>query len=250
MSDIPEKEEQNKADKLRAKSIYLLPNLFTTASLFAGFYAVVAAMKGMYDVAAIAIFIGMLADGFDGRVARMTGTHSAFGAEYDSLSDMVTSGIAPALVSYSWGLHYLGKLGWLCAFIYTAATALRLARFNVAVDKADKRYFYGLPCPSAAAVIASSIWLVQIFHWQNEFLYIIFGFMNVVLGVLMVSNVRYYSFKQFNLKSSVPFLTILLVVLIFVGVALDPPAILFVFFVGYALSGPIMALFDWPKKRK
>lgn len=246
MSELPE----DKKEHWRSKSIYLLPNLFTTAALFAGFYAVVAAMKGLFDVAAIAIFIGMIADGFDGRVARMTGTHSAFGAEYDSLSDLVGFGVAPALVSYSWGLHYLGKLGWLCAFVYCAATALRLARFNTSTTSLDKRYFYGLPCPSAAAVIASSIWLFELLGWHNEMLYVFVGALNVAMGVLMVCNVRYSSFKTLNLKDKVPFIVMLLTVIAFVMVALEPPVVLFVVFGAYAASGPLFHFFGVPRLKK
>ncbi|PIQ44268.1 MAG: CDP-diacylglycerol--serine O-phosphatidyltransferase [Gammaproteobacteria bacterium CG11_big_fil_rev_8_21_14_0_20_46_22] len=246
MTDTPEE----KNDAWRAKSIYLLPNLFTTAALFAGFYAVVAAMKGMFDVASIAIFIGMIADGFDGRVARMTGTHSAFGAQYDSLSDLVGFGVAPALVSYSWGLHYLGKLGWLCAFFYCAATALRLARFNSSTAQFDKRYFYGLPCPSAAAVIASSIWLLDFLGWHNSLLCGLLGALNIAMGLLMVSNVRYSNFKSLNLKGKVPFMVVLLMVLAFVMVALEPPGVLFIVFGAYACSGPALYFLNLTKKSK
>jgi len=244
MTNQPEVQEK----KLK-KGFYLLPNLFTTAALFAGFYAVVAAMKGMFDIAAMAIFIAMVADGLDGRVARLTNTQSAFGAEYDSLSDMISFGIAPALVAYSWGLHTLGKLGWLSAFVYAAATALRLARFNTSTSSNDKRFFYGLPCPAAAAVVASTIWVLQLLSLRNDFLIFIVGVVTILMGVLMLSNVRYHSFKQVDLKGRVPFIAIIILVLVFVGIALDPPVILFLGFVGYAISGPIMMLFLSKPKR-
>ena len=152
------RETKKHSRHLRRRGIYLLPNLFTTLGLFFGFYAIVAALKGHFDQAAIAIYIGMIFDALDGRIARLTNTASPFGAEYDSLSDMVTFGIAPALVAYSWGLYNLGKIGWLVAFLYAAATALRLARFNIQIGQVSKRYFVGLPCPVAAAVIAGMIW--------------------------------------------------------------------------------------------
>src|SRR3990167_9105499 len=161
-----QQDQQDQMSGISQRGIYLLPNLFTTAALFAGFYAIVAAMKGFYETAAIAIFIGIIADGLDGRVARLTSTQTAFGAQYDSLSDMASFGIAPALVMYSWSLIYLGKLGWLAAFIYAASTALRLARFNTQVIE-DKRYFQGLPSPSAAGVLASLVWMGSTYELQG-----------------------------------------------------------------------------------
>jgi CDP-diacylglycerol---serine O-phosphatidyltransferase len=234
------------------KGIYLLPHLFTTAGLFAGFYAIVAAMKGLFGVASVAIFIAMLADALDGRVARLTGTQSAFGAEYDSLSDMVAFGIAPALVAYTWGLHNLGKLGWLAAFLYAAATALRLARFNVHVDDADtdKRYFKGLPCPAAAGFIAGMIWLQYIFLLRGGIVDISIGILMVIVAILMISNVHYRSFKDIDLKGSVPFINVLIILLFFVGIALDPPYVLFAIFALYLVSGPFGALSRRCKKDK
>ena len=233
----------------RRRGIYLLPNLFTTAALFSGFYAIVAAMHGRFEPAAIAIFVAMLLDGVDGRVARMTNTQSDFGAEYDSLSDMVSFGLAPSLVIYEWALSDLGKLGWLAAFIYTATAALRLARFNTQVEHADKRYFQGLASPSAAAIIAGSVWVGETYAVAaGELSYLIWG-LTVAVGLLMVSNVRYYSFKTFNLRDKVPFVAILVIVLILVLVSSNPPVVLFSVFFGYALSGPVLTLVQLRQRR-
>jgi CDP-diacylglycerol---serine O-phosphatidyltransferase len=233
----------------RRRGIYLLPNLFTIAGLFAGFYAIVTAMEGYYNYAAIAIFVAMIMDFFDGRVARLTNTQSAFGAELDSLSDMVSFGVAPALVIYSWSLEGLGKLGWLAAFIFTAAGALRLARFNTQVLVADKRYFQGLPIPAAAGVLASMVWLCVDSEILGDVVSMMTAILAIIIAILMVSNVRYYSFKEIDLKGRVPFVAILLVVLAFVGISLDPPKILFLIFFCYALSGPILTLRAFYKAR-
>ncbi|MFP3874431.1 MAG: CDP-diacylglycerol--serine O-phosphatidyltransferase [Thiohalophilus sp.] len=233
----------------RRRGIYLLPNLFTTAALFSGFYAIVAAMHGRFEPAAIAIFVAMLLDGIDGRVARMTNTQSDFGAEFDSLSDMVSFGLAPALVIYEWALSDLGKLGWLAAFIYTATAALRLARFNTQVEHADKRYFQGLASPSAAAIIAGSVWVGETYAVApGQLGYLAWG-LTVVIGLLMVSNVRYYSFKTFNLRDKVPFVAILVIVLILVLVSSNPPVVLFSVFFAYALSGPVLTLVQLRQRR-
>lgn len=236
-------------ERRRARGIYLLPNLFTTAGLFAGFYAIVAAMKGIYDLAAIAIFVAMVMDALDGRVARLTNTQSAFGAEYDSLSDMVAFGIAPALVVFSWSLANLGKLGWLAAFLYAAAGALRLARFNTQVGKADKRYFQGLPIPAGASVIASMVWLAEEYDLPGGELSIAVAVVTVVTALLMVSIIRYHSFKQLDLRGRVPFVAVLVVVLIFVAISLDPPKILFLIAFCYALSGPVLTLWNLRRAR-
>lgn len=227
----------------RPRGIYLLPNLFTTAALFAGFYAIVAAMKGNFLAAPVAIFLAMVLDGLDGRVARMTNTQSAFGAEYDSLSDMVSFGIAPSLVIYSWALESLGKPGWLAAFIYTSAAALRLARFNTQVAVADKNYFQGLASPAAAAIIAGLVWLGHDLEIAGaDVRWLAFG-LTLAASFLMVSNVRYYSFKGLDLRGKVPFVSILVVVLVYVAITLDPPKILFAFFLLYALSGPVLTVY-------
>jgi CDP-diacylglycerol--serine O-phosphatidyltransferase len=234
----------------RARGIYLLPNLFTTAGLFAGFYAIVVAMKGAYDVAAIAIFIAMITDSLDGRVARLTNTQSAFGAEYDSLSDMVSFGVAPALVIYSWSLSTLGNFGWLLSFIYAAAVALRLARFNTQVGTADKRYFQGLASPAAAGIVMSLVWLGHVYGMEGALVNVIAGILTLFSALMMVSNVRYHSFKELDLKNKVPFVAILLIVLIFVAVSIDPPQILFLAFFAYGLSGPIFTLVSLHRARK
>lgn len=236
-------------ERVRRRGIYLLPNLFTTAGLFAGFYAIVSAMKGMFDTAAIAIFIAMIADSLDGRVARLTNTQSAFGGEYDSLADMTSFGIAPALVIFTWSLSGLGKLGWLEAFVYAAAGALRLARFNTQIGIADKRYFQGLPIPAAAGIIASMVWSGVEYSFSGDKLAWLVGIFTVLVAALMVSNIRYHSFKGLDLKGRVPFVAILVVVLIFVGISLDPPRILFLIGFCYMISGPIFTLWNLRKTR-
>jgi len=229
---------------LRERSIYLLPNLFTTGALFAGFYAVVQAMGGNYEHAAVAIFVAMILDGLDGRVARLTHTQSAFGAEYDSLSDMVSFGVAPALVLYVWALKPMGKLGWIAAFIYCAGAALRLARFNTKLDESDKRYFQGLPSPAAAALLAGLVWVANdngingadiLLGWL-QMKWLAFAF-TVFAGLTMVSDLRYFSGKDFNLRRSVPFVVILLIVLAMVLISYSPAEVLFGVFVLYGLSG-------------
>lgn len=244
--DLPESNE-----KLPQRGIYLLPNLLTTAALFAGFYSIVAAMKGFFDTAAIAIFIAMIADGLDGRVARLTNTQTKFGAQYDSLSDMVAFGIAPALVVYSWSLASLGKMGWLAAFVYAAATALRLARFNVqAADTADKIYFQGLPCPSAAGVVASIVWMGAGFQFNGNSFAVPIAIFVVVIAALMVSTIRYYSFKHIDFKGRVPFFTAVITVFVLAAVALEPPEMLFALFFIYIVSGPLFTLWQIKQMRK
>lgn len=236
--------------KEQHSGIYLLPNLLTTASLFAAFYSMVASLKMQYEVAAIAIFIGMIADGLDGRIARLTNTQSAFGAEYDSLSDMVTFGVAPALLLYSWSLQHLNKLGWLVAFIYTAAVALRLARFNTQLETADKRYFQGLACPPAAGVISALTWVCVQNELYHPFILILSAALVSFMAILMVSNIRYHSFKELDFKGKVPFLYVLVVVILFVAIASNPSVVLFGGFLLYALSGPLQTLFAIQRVRK
>lgn len=235
---------------MQTRGIYLLPNLLTTAALFAAFYSVVAALKGFFDIAAIAIFIAMIADGLDGRVARMTNTQTAFGAQYDSLSDMVAFGVAPSLVIYSWSLAHLGKMGWLVSFIYTAATALRLARFNTQSHDQDKRYFQGLPSPAAAGVVAGTVWLGYSFDLEGFLISIPVAFLTIFVAALMVSSVRYHSFKQIDWKGKVSFFVVVLLVFILTAVAIDPSRILFFIFFGYALSGPVFTLWQVRKMRR
>ena len=222
---------------LRRRGIYLLPNLFTTAALFAGFYAIVQAMNNRFDYAAVAIFIAMILDGLDGRVARLTHTQSEFGAEYDSLSDMVSFGVAPALVIYEWALKGLGKWGWFAAFIYCAGTALRLARFNTNIEVVDKSNFQGLPSPAAAALVASFVWVMLDNHFTGQELRWYACALTVFAGITMVSNLKYYSFKSINMRKSVPFIVVFLFVLFFILVSVDPPIILFSLFLCYGLSG-------------
>ncbi|NPU91972.1 MAG: CDP-diacylglycerol--serine O-phosphatidyltransferase [Gammaproteobacteria bacterium] len=227
--------------KVRRRGIYLLPNLFTTGALFSGFYAIVAAMNGLFETAAIAIFISMIFDGLDGRVARMTNTQSEFGAQYDSLSDCISFGIAPALVAYAWSLSTLGKVGWMVAFVYAACAALRLARFNVQIDSADKRYFTGLPSPSAAAVVAGMVWLgtsLQI-EGSGAVVSVAAAVITAFAAVMMVSNVRYNSFKELDFKGRVPFFVILVVVLAIAVIFSYPAGVLWGLFLVYALSGPL-----------
>jgi CDP-diacylglycerol--serine O-phosphatidyltransferase len=247
--------DSEKANMLTKKTphprgIYLLPNLFTTAALFAGFYAVIAAMKGLFDDAAVAIFIAMVADTLDGRVARMTNTQTAFGAEYDSLSDMVAFGISPALLVYSWSLSNLGKFGWLAAFVYVACTALRLARFNTQAHDLDKRYFQGLPCPAAAGVVASAVWLGFSFDMSGVFVTVSVTVLTLFAAALMVSTIRFHSFKKIDLKGKVPFIVVLIPIIVLVAIAIDPPQILFAIFFGYALSGPVLTLHQIKQMRK
>ncbi|KPK12765.1 MAG: CDP-diacylglycerol--serine O-phosphatidyltransferase [Acidithiobacillales bacterium SG8_45] len=234
----------------RRPGIYILPSLFTTAGLFAGFYAIIQAVGGNFEKAAIAIFIAMVMDGLDGRVARLTHTESDFGAQYDSLVDMVAFGLAPALVMYVWALSGLGNLGWVVAFIYSAGAGLRLARFNIQVDVVDKRYFIGLPSPTAAAVVAGFIWLMDAAGLPGKQISIFGLLFTLAAGILMVSNIRYRSFKDLDLKGRVPFVTILVVPLIFVAVFLYPPQVLFGTAAVYTLSGPLQALWRLMRKRR
>jgi CDP-diacylglycerol---serine O-phosphatidyltransferase len=221
----------------RRKGIYILPNLFTTAALFFGFYAIVQGMNDKFEAACIAIFIAMVLDGLDGRVARLTRTQSEFGAEYDSLSDMVSFGAAPALVMYEWALKGMGRWGWLAAFVYCAGTALRLARFNTNIDVVDKRYFQGLPSPAAAALMAGLIWVLNDYQVIGLDVNWLAWSVTVFSGVTMVSNVLYYSGKDFNLRKSVPFWAVLVIVVAFLLVSIQPSHVLFGLFVCYALSG-------------
>lgn len=225
---------------LRRRGIYLLPNLFTTGALFAGFYAIVQAMNGRFEYAAVAIFVAMVLDGLDGRVARMTHTQSEFGAEYDSLSDMVSFGVAPSLVVYEWALKGMGKWGWFAAFIYCVATALRLARFNTNIDIVDKNYFQGLPSPAAAALVAGFVWVMLDYGNSGESVRWYAAALTVFAGLSMVSNLPFYSFKGFNMRKSVPFLVIFLAALSFILISSYPPGVLFGLFMVYALSGFVM----------
>ena len=252
MDDSNPKETRKKM----RKGIFLLPNLFTTAALFAGFYAIIAAMNGRFEIAAIAIFLAGLLDGLDGRVARMTNTQSAFGAEYDSLSDMVSFGVAPALIVYLWSLVHLrevsvfmGKAGWLAAFIYATCAALRLARFNTQIGIADKRYFQGLASPAAAGVVMGSVWVCESYGIDGADVTYAALVVTLAAGILMVSRFSYYSFKDLDLRERVPFVTMLMVLLVFVFLSIETATVLFSFFFLYMSSGPIVSLFRWNRKR-
>ena len=241
-------EELVEGAPVRRKGIYLLPNALTTASLFSGFYAIVSAANGIFDNAAIAIFVSMILDGLDGRVARMTNTQSKFGEEYDSLADMVAFGVAPGLVAFFWSLNGLGKVGWAVTFIYVAGAALRLARFNTQIGSVDKKFFVGLASPAAAACVAGLVWCFHQFE-PSTWLTLLTIVVVAGTGVMMVSNILYRSFKDLDMRGRVPFAAILLVVLIFVVIALDPATVLFSGFLLYALSGPARALVRGKPKR-
>lgn len=236
--------------KYQKRGVYLIPNAFTTVALFAAFYSVVAALKGEFKTASIAIFFAMLADMFDGRVARLIRCESEFGAEYDSLADMVSFGVAPALVIYSWSLYSIGKAGWIVAFIYTACTALRLARFNTQANALSKKYFQGLPSPAAAAVIASIVWCGSIYEVIGKEVSIIVAAVTILTAGLMVSNIRYYSFKDIDLKGRVPFIAGLFNVFILIAIALNPPFVLLLLALSYTVSGPLMTLLRLNKVRQ
>ena len=243
-------------EKIKTKrGIYLLPSIITTFALFAGFYSIIASVNGDFTLAAISIMVAMLWDTLDGRVARLTNTQSAFGAEYDSLSDLVSFGLAPALLVYEWSLSDLGRMGWLAAFIYLACAALRLARFNTQVGNDNKRYFQGLPCPASAGVIASMIWLK---FWNFEYFdfgvvslsYYIGVSITILCGLLMVSNLRYFSFKEFNSTDKASFRFLLLTVLSFILLLYKPNIVLFTGFFLYMLSGPFITMFGVYKRRQ
>jgi CDP-diacylglycerol---serine O-phosphatidyltransferase len=235
--------------RARGRGVYLLPNAFTTANLLAGFFAIVQAMEGNFAMAAVAIFVAMVLDSLDGRVARLTNTQSAFGEQYDSMSDMVSFGAAPALVIYEWSLRGMGKLGWLAAFIYVAGAAVRLARFNTNINVVDKRFFQGLPSPAAAAMVAGLVWLMTDLRearWieatGTDLRWVAWA-LTVYAGLTMVSNAPFYSFKDINLRRTVPYMVVPGVILAFVLVTYDPPVVLFSLFLVYGLSG--YALWAW-----
>jgi CDP-diacylglycerol--serine O-phosphatidyltransferase len=230
-----------KAPARRRRGIYLLPNLFTTAALFAGFFATVQAMNQRFDWAAVAIFAAMVLDGMDGRVARLTNTTSAFGEHYDSLSDMASFGVAPAIVMYEWALRGLGRWGWAAAFVYCAGAALRLARFNANLGAVDRRFFQGLPSPAAAALVAGFVWLAvdNRFQIQSAWLPWVALGVTVYAGLTMVSSAPFYSGKSFQVGVSVPFWVMVAIVVAIFFVSSDPPIVLFVLFCCYAVSGYI-----------
>lgn len=237
----------------RRRGIFLLPNLFTTAALFAGFYSIVAAVDGNFQKAGAAIFIAMILDGIDGRVARLTNTSTPFGKEYDSLSDMVSFGLAPAVVVYQWGVARLtdwnvawGRAGWLVAFLFAVAAALRLARFNSQTAGTSKRFFVGLPSPSAAGLVAAFVWFSSDLELAGLGGLALAFVITAAAGALMVSRFRYYSFKEVNLGRRIPFTYLIGIVLIFILISLDPPIVFLILFGVYAASGPIYWL--WRKR--
>lgn len=232
----------------RRKGIYILPNLFTLAALFGGFYAIVMAMNGQFEQSAIGIFCAMVLDSLDGRVARMTNTQSAFGEQMDSLSDMVSFGAAPALIAYEWALKDMGKAGWIAAFVYCSGAALRLARFNTNIAVVDKRFFQGLPSPAAAALVMGLIWVVtdlgetaQSMHWLVWFTFAL----TLYAGLTMVTNVPFYSFKDVNFRRTVPFIVVVAIALGIAVITIHPPIVLFGIFVIYGLSG--YGVYVWKK---
>jgi CDP-diacylglycerol---serine O-phosphatidyltransferase len=221
----------------RRRGIYLLPNLFTTLNLFAGFYAIVQGMNHEFEKSAVAIFVAMVLDSIDGRVARLTRTQSAFGAEYDSLADMVSFGAAPALVMYEWALRDMGRIGWIAAFVYCVGAALRLARFNTQLSVADKRWFTGLPSPAAAALVAGMIWVFNDYQVRGGEVKWIAAAITVFAGITMVSNVRFYSGKDINLRRAVPFWVVLVLVLALLLITIEPSHVLWGVMLAYGVSG-------------
>ncbi len=238
----------------RGRGIYLLPNLFTSSALLAGFYALIAAYGGEYRTAGIAIIVAMVLDGFDGRVARMTNTTTAFGAEYDSMADMVSFGVAPSFLMYTWSLESLpvesyGQLGWAACFVYTGCCALRLARFNVQVGVADKRFFQGLACPAAAAVLASLVWVCEEVGVKGPDIVWLVFILTLAIGLFMVSTFMYYSFKDLGDSKKIPFAMLFGFLMLLVVTAVDPAKMILVASLGYAIAGPAYALFRWVRKR-
>ena len=246
-SDSQPDELETVVVRKRRKGIYILPNLFTLAALFGGFYGIVMAMNGRFDMAAIGIFSAMVLDSLDGRVARMTNTQSAFGEQMDSLADMVSFGAAPALIAYEWALKGVGRWGWIAAFVYCACAALRLARFNVNTGVVDKRYFQGLPSPAAAALVIGFIWIMtelEIKGYEAEWYMF---FIALYAGLTMVTNVPFYSFKDVHMKKSVPFAVIVLIALVIAIINIHPPTVLFGLFVIYGVSGYV--IYGWRKAK-
>jgi len=239
-----------KSSKIRNRGIYLLPNLFTTGALFSGFYAIASAIDGRFETAAILIFVSLVLDGLDGRVARMTNTQSDFGAEYDSMADMISFAAAPAIIMYLWALSSLGQAGLIGSFVHLAGGALRLARFNTQLTTQDKRYFQGLPSPAAASILAGLVWVSEKYSYAVESFPWLILIMTVMTGLLMVSNFRYYSFKDINFRGKVPFVVMIGVMLGFAITLSNPATVLFLFFFGYALSGPAVTIIVLRRKRQ
>lgn len=241
----------------KRRGIYILPNLVTTAALFCGFYAILASADGRFGVAAVLIFVAMIFDGLDGRVARLTGTSSEFGVQYDSLSDLVSFGVAPAMVMYQWSLHFINiepnvpsRLGWMAAFIYCVCAALRLARFNTQVNVVDKAVFIGLPSPSAAGVVAGFVWIGTHYGWQPRNVLLVSAVLLILAGLAMVSNFRYFSGKSLRIEGRMPFRYAVLPAVVLALVFLEPALMLFSIFFIYALHGPLWSLWRYWKKHR
>jgi CDP-diacylglycerol---serine O-phosphatidyltransferase len=246
-NDISEKIDM--AEGMR-KGIYILPNLFTTGSLFAGFYGIVSTMNGKYDVAAFWILVSSIFDGLDGKVARLTGTSSKFGVEYDSLADLVAFGVAPGILMYSWALKPFGRLGWLAAFLFVVCGALRLARFNVQVNTVESKRFVGLPIPAAASMVSAMVLLFYHFGWPGSFKKLAILLLIYLLAFLMVSNFRYYSFKDPSIIKRQPFIFLVLAILLLIVIAAQPVVMLFIIFICYIFSGPITYIMTFPRRRR
>ncbi|CAH2030682.1 CDP-diacylglycerol--serine O-phosphatidyltransferase [Trichlorobacter ammonificans] len=238
-----------KSENIR-KGIYILPNLLTTGSLFSGFYSIVATLNGSYSTAALWVFIALIFDGLDGKVARLTGTTSRFGVEYDSLADLVAFGVSPALMMYAWVLKPFGRLGWLAAFLFAACGALRLARFNVQVNTVEMTRFVGLPIPAAACMVSSTVLLFTHFGWPSSYKRLAVICLIYLLAFLMVSSIRYYSFKDPELIKRQPFGFLVLAIVLLIIVAAEPAVMVFVIMLCYVLSGPLTALLTWPRRRR
>lgn len=255
MSSSPEQEEKAHLslapdDHHHRRGVYLIPNLLTTSALFAGFYAIISSIQGDFTQACIAIFVAQLLDGADGRVARMTHTQSEFGAQYDSMSDIIAFGLAPAILAFQWSLISMDKVGWVAAFIFVAGAALRLARFNTQIGKVDKKYFVGLASPAGAAVIWGAIWSLEEFGVSGSQV----GWLMVILvplvGIMMVSPVRYFSFKDISAQRRIPFFALLAIVMVLAFIALDPPRMLLGFAAIYAMHGPVLELIRLVRRKK
>ena len=243
-------EQSTSRSESMRKGIYILPNLFTTGSLFAGFYSMVAGVSGDYRTAAIWILFALVCDGLDGKVARATGTTSKFGVEYDSLADLVAFGVAPGLLMYFWALKPFGRLGWLAAFLFVVCGALRLARFNVQVETVESKRFIGLPIPAAASTVSATVLFFHHMGWPSSYKKLAIIVLIYLLAFLMVSSVKYYSFKDPELIKKQPFGFLVLAVLLLIVIAAEPAIMMFVLFISYVLSGPIAFVITWPRRRR
>lgn len=248
-TDLIQAEQLSRRRRFRDNSIYLLPNSFTLAALFSAFYAITQSMHGHYETAAIAVFISMLLDGMDGRVARLTNSQSAFGEQLDSLADMVSFGVAPALIAYKWQLFHFGKIGYSVAFIYCACAALRLALFNTLIGKVSKKWFIGIPSPTAAALVIGLIWVSHTFP-SLPYLNWLCLIITLFSGLSMVVQIPFWSFKEINFYRRVPFFVMILAVIGLLVVTMEPSVVLFSFFLLYSLSGYVLYFFRLLKKRK